>query len=325
MARLPPLDTTVKRIYDGYEARARIAPPRVHLGASEIGGDCERAIWYSFRWVKTKEFPGRILRLFDTGKLEEDRIVADLNAIGAEVRAFDMRTGRQYRIEAFGGHFGGSLDGLVKGVIEAPRTWHVLEMKTHNDNSFISLTEKGVRESKPDHYYQMQVYMGLSHEAPLSDVGVLDRAFYIAVNKNTDQIYIERVHYDMVAFERMMNKARRVIFGTTAPVKISTSATSIPCKWCNFKEVCHGKIGEDFVRPLVNCRTCLHSTPYDDGTWRCEKWNRVLPPVEQRAGCEKHLFLPSLLPLKQIDATDNSVIYEDEGQEFVNHEGGEIV
>ena len=37
-----------------------------HLGASIIGKDCERALWYDFRWVTRWAFTGRMLRLFDT-------------------------------------------------------------------------------------------------------------------------------------------------------------------------------------------------------------------------------------------------------------------
>lgn len=331
MALIPTRDNTISRIYSGYEQRARIAPPRTHLGASEIGRECERQIWYGFRWVKDVEFPGQILRLFDTGKLEENRLVADLNSIGVEVRPFDIKTGRQYRMEMFGGHFGGSLDGLCLGLIEAPKTWHVLEMKTHNDRSFKSLVEKGVKESKPEHFIQMQSYMGMSHETPLPEIPPLTRAFYFAVNKNTDQLYAERVEYDGGVYLSIKEKARRIIFAQTPPPKISNKHDFFQCKWCNVRGICHGKAspqGEEpsWNKPQKNCRTCIYSTPFDDGSWRCEKWNRILAPEEQRAGCEKHLYIPQLLPFKQIDATDDSVIYENEnGDTITNYEGGEIV
>ena len=331
MALLPPRSTTIQRIYDGYEARARKDPPRLHLGASEIGRECERQIWYGFRWAKDNIFPGQILRLFDTGKLEENRLVADLSSIGVDVRAFDLKTGRQFRLETFGGHFGGSLDGICLGVVEAPKTWHVLEMKTHNERSFKSLVDKGVKESKPEHFYQMQTYMGMSHETPLPEIGKLDRAFYFAVNKNNDQLYVERINYDGGVYMNIIEKARRIIFSPHIPPRISEKPDFYQCKWCNFQGVCHGKVQSKdenvpaWDKPQRNCRTCLHSTAYDDGTWRCEKWNRILAPEEQRAGCEKHLYIPSLLPFKQIDATDNSVIYDNEqGGTLTNYEGGHL-
>ena len=56
----------------------------------------------------------------------------------------DPETGRQWRVEAHGGHFGGSLDGVALGLLEAPKTWHVLEFKTHSVKSFADLVAKGV-------------------------------------------------------------------------------------------------------------------------------------------------------------------------------------
>ena len=46
------------------------------------------------------------------------------------------------------------------GIPEAPKTWHVLEFKTHNSKSFAKLEKEGVQKSNPMHYAQMQVYMG---------------------------------------------------------------------------------------------------------------------------------------------------------------------
>lgn len=331
MVQIPEYeDGTVSKIYRKYEERARVDPPRIHLGASEIGKECERAIWYSFRWTKESKFEGRVLRLFDTGKLEENRFVADLNSIGADVRAFDIKTGKQFRLESYGGHFGGSLDGVLRGIVEAPKAWHVLEMKTHNEKSFKSLIENGVQKSKPEHYIQMQTYMGMSHDTPFPEIGSINRAFYLAVNKNNDELYAERIHYDGQTYLQIQEKAKRIIFSQTPLTRIGLTPNFYKCKWCNFRGTCHGKInpkGEEipWEKPAPTCRTCIHSTALEDGTWRCEKWNRILRPEEQRAGCEKHLYLPDIIPLKQIDATDDSVIYEDSnGSAIINYEGGTV-
>lgn len=56
----------------------------------------------------------------------------------------DPETGRQFRVEAHGGHFGGSLDAVALGPLEAPKTWHVVEFKTHSAKSFAELVAKGV-------------------------------------------------------------------------------------------------------------------------------------------------------------------------------------
>lgn len=324
MVLIPPREDTISQIYASYVERQRISPPRTHLGASEIGKECARAIWYSFRWAKDADFPGQMLRLFDTGKLEEDRLIADLNAVGVDVKPFDPKTGKQYRMELFGGHFGGSLDGVCIGLVEAPKSWHVLEMKTHNDRSFKSLCEKGVRESKPEHFCQMQIYMGMSHEVGLPGIPPMDRAFYFAVNKNTDQLYAERVHYDGGLYQDIKARASQIIFAQTPPIRVSNNSDSRACKFCNYKSFCH-KQEDPTVVPARSCRTCIHATPTQDGKWHGAKYDKILSLSEQSAGCSRHLYIPQLINAEQTDATDNSVIYTDDiGRTIINHEGGEV-
>lgn len=324
MALLPPRYTTINQIYKHYEQQERKSPPRLHLGASEIGNECERQIWYSFRWVMRKAFDGRMLRLFETGNLEEGRIVANLTAIEVDVKQFDLKSGRQFKMEMFGGHFAGSLDGIALGIIEAPKTWHLTEYKTHNDKSFKSLCKSGVQKSKPTHYSQMQTYMGMSHEGLGGELfPVLTRALYLAVNKNTDELYAERIEYDPIEYLKIKEKARRIIFNSRPLPKISEDADFFICKFCDFRKNCH-KL-EVFEKPLKNCRTCIYSTPLFDGGWRCEKFDKLLCLEEQIQGCEKHLYIPDLLPYKQIDATENTIVYSDDVNTYTNYEGGELV
>ena len=124
----------------------------------------------------------------------------NLRRIGATVLEVDPETGRQWRVEAHGGHFGGSLDGVALGLLEAPKTWHVLEFKTHSLKSFRELVAKGVAEAKPQHWAQMQIYMHLTG---------LTRAMYLAVCKDTDDLHVERVRADADAAERLLAKAAR--------------------------------------------------------------------------------------------------------------------
>lgn len=121
MATLPDAPSPTRdAIFAAYEAD-RDDGFRPHLGASQIGKPCERALWYDFRWVTRSGFQGRILRLFETGQLEEARLVRNLRRIGATVLEVDPETGRQWRVEAHGGHFGGSLDAVALGLIERRR------------------------------------------------------------------------------------------------------------------------------------------------------------------------------------------------------------
>jgi hypothetical protein len=326
MVALDLPESTVEKIYAGYEARQRASSPRPHLGASEVGKECERALWYGFRWVQRASFPGRILRLFSTGNLEETRLVNDLQAIGIEIHPFELKTGRQFSFSLFGGHFGGSLDAIARGFVEAPTAWHLVEFKTHNDSSFKKLVKEGVRGAKPEHFFQIQSYMGMSHEKGQDQVPKLKRAFYFAVNKNTDDIFGERLEYQPEIYEHVQTRAARIIFSQVPMPKIAKDPKAFCCKFCNYHTICHG-VGDDMQLPAANCRTCCHVTVQQEGGWLCEKHHKVLSADEQELGCGKHLFIPALLPWKLIDADDekNYIVYDTgNGANMINRGGGRL-
>jgi hypothetical protein len=146
MAAIPQVvPATVRAIYAAYEKRRAETPARGYLGASVIGHACDRYLWLSFRWAGAEAFDGRMLRLFDQGHRAEARFVDELRMIGAEVHETGP-DGQQFAVEACGGHFRGHMDGAALGLPEAPKTWHVLEFKTHNAKSFKALQAEGVRD-----------------------------------------------------------------------------------------------------------------------------------------------------------------------------------
>lgn len=291
MAALPaPPSPTVDAIFAAYEAM-RETGWREHLGASLIGQDCERALWLGFRWATRAAHAGRLLRLFQTGHREEARLIADLRAAGVQVLDRDPDTGRQWAVSAVRGHFGGSMDATALGILEAPKTWHLIELKSHNAKSFADLKKKGVAASKPTHHAQMQTYMALAG---------LDRAFYLAVCKDTDELYGERVHYDMVAALRLLAKAERIIDAQHPPPRISDDPGYFACRMCDHRAVCH-----EGALPVRNCRTCLSSTPVDEGRWHCARFDKHLTRREQEAGCLCHRLIPDLVKGEQIDVIEN--------------------
>jgi len=291
MAAIPqPQHQVVQAIYALYEQREAGQPGggghRAHLGASVIGHACERHLWLLFRWAHREAFDGRMLRLFEAGRQFEPRIVAELRAIGVQVHDAD-EFGRQYRVSAHGGHFGGSLDGAALGLPEAPKTWAVLEFKTHSTKSFAELLTKGVQDAKPMHWAQMQAYMGLTG---------MERALYLAENKDTSALYQERVHADPVAFAELMARAERIITAPEPPPRVSADPAWFQCKLCAFHGLCHG-VGDAAQAPEVNCRTCAHSTPEMDGDarWSCALHQRDLTDAQQRTGCAGHRYIPILI------------------------------
>lgn len=282
---------------------------RAHLGASIIGTSCDRSLWYTFRWATSARFTGRLLRLFERGQMEEARIVKALRAIGATVFPVDPDTGNQWEFRDETGHFGGSMDAVAIGLPEAPKTWALVEMKTHSDKSFRDLVAKGVQESKPLHWAQMTVYGYL---------GDLDRALYLAVNKNNDDLYAEWIHLDRAEGARLVAKAQRIINAPTPPTRAYQSETFFECRFCNHSAACWGD-----SLPERHCRSCLASTPVAGGQWHCARFDKLLTLQEQRAGCDAHRFLPPLVKGEQVDAAEDGawieyrmvdgVVWRDEG------------
>jgi ribosomal protein S27E len=267
---------------------AKPEQPRAHLGASEIGNSCARALWYNFRWCSDKEFPGRLLRLFDRGHAEEIRFIRDLRMIGVEVHDRDPSTGAQFKYATLGGHFAGSGDGLALGVPQAPKTPHILEFKTSALKPFEDLKKKGVLESKPVHYSQMQLYMHWQG---------FTRALYMVVNKNNDEIYSERVKYVPEIALGLIEKARFIIESSEPPKGISTNPGYFECKWCDHYKTCH-----QHKPARVSCRTCISSTPVttDKGGWTCNHHGVDISTANQRKACPDHRFIPALLPHSQV-------------------------
>lgn len=306
MTQIPePTKTTANQIHWLYEQKQDA--PRPHMGCSVIGHSCDRAIWLTWRWALAPTFSGRIKRLFDTGHREEARIQSDLIALGVELYTVDQETGKQISVTALDGHLAGSVDGIGRGFVEGPKSWAVLECKTHNAKSFADVQKKGVAASKKQHFAQIQMYLGL--------LG-LDRAIYIAQCKDDDHIYTEWVHFDKEPFDYYMARAKRLIASAEVPDGISSDPAWYECKWCDFYAVCHGK---KVAQP--NCRTCTHSTPSADASWRCESHFKALTYAEQIEGCKDHLYIPKLIPFADpIDGGKDFVQYQVRGTDktFVN-------
>lgn len=254
--------------------------PRPHMGASILGHPCDRWLWLSFRMAVIERFPGRILRLFRRGQNEEAQVVSDLRAIGLNVQ----KTGfNQSRVD-FGCHVSGSIDGIIEsGVPEAPKSKHVLEIKTHAKKSFDDLLKNGVEKSKPQHFVQMQMYM----------LGTkIDRALYVAVCKDDDRIYTERVKLDKAVAQKAVERGHRLVKEDRMPPPLSTDPTWFECRFCAAHEFCH----KTQLTKEVNCRTCTHSTAKDDGSWHCEEYDVPLDFENQKRGCEAHVLHPDLVP-----------------------------
>lgn len=273
-------------IYRAYEATNEHYDS-LGISVGVTATECDRSLWYIFRWCADPERPnGQKISIFRTGDVWEDRLVADLEAIGCEV------TGQQDRIRLVSGHVRGKIDGRATGVPEAPVTEHLCEFKSSNDKDFKVLVKEGCKEAKPLHYAQVQLGM---HAFGLT------RGLYLVVNKNTDERYSERIEYDLEYCIRLLARLERIINSPEPPSRLCTKRDDFRGMFCRQAAVCWG---EEW--PRVTCRSCLYSTPEmgGDAHWSCGRWGKPLSFDEQKEGCPAMLFIPALVPGEQVDCNE---------------------
>lgn len=250
---------------------------RNHLGASELGEECWRKLWYGFRWVKLDWHDGRMMRLFNVGHSAEPRFVSYLRGIGFEVKEFDT-DGKQFRISGAMGHYGGSLDGLCK----APERYQLSEdivflneFKTNGTGKgFDEVEDKGVAKAKPKHYSQMSQY-GYKYG--------IKYALYMIENKNDSNITIKIVELDWNLGAQLEKKANDIIFSKEAPPRISENKSFFNCKYCHLSGICH-----DGEQPEKNCRSCRNAMPTENATWTCSL-HGLIPEDFIKSGCDSWL------------------------------------
>jgi hypothetical protein len=245
---------------------------RDHLGASLIGNECNRYIFYSFRWMFKPVFSGRMLRLFQRGHDEEPRVAGLLRGIGAEVSLDNPQTGIQWMYRDDTGHFGGAIDGKVRLPLE--RDYKILEIKTHKGGSgFENLKKNGVKKEKPIHYSQMTINASYLNAK---------ESIYISINKSNDDIHIETIKSDNLHAASLKKKIFDIIHAEKYPERFKNSETFYKCKMCDAYDLCHDK-----KIPEKNCRSCVSCSTTIEAKWYCSLHKSVIPNDFLRAGCDK--------------------------------------
>lgn len=306
MVALPDITSpTLDAIESHYEANQDARHPQ-RLNARIVSFDCERRGWYAFRWAGDPErFPGRIVRgnYARAGNMGE--LIQTLRDIGLDVVDHDPKTFQPIDLTTLDGHYRQRPAGTVTGVLQAPKAVHFLYADQKPAAAFRQIKKYGLGVAFPDRMVTLQLGMHLMG---------LQRAYYIVRCKDDDALYDERIHYDQAHALQLLAKAERIRNANNAPERIGAS-DSFACRFCASHALCH-----DGAPALRNCRTCIHSSPYEWG-WYCFRHDRDLPVEDQRAGCPNHLYIPSLVNGEQIDADEKAetVTYRmADGREWVD-------
>lgn len=287
------------------------------LGAAYIGEPCERKTWLAWRMAKTESFTAEQLYRFEDGYRIEDILASRLSRVhGVKLRTIDPVTGYQYAMVAVDGHLRGRVDGRVTGLLQAPATEHVWEAKACDTKKQALLTKAknehgekaALKEWDLTYYAQAVIYM--------HHLGI-DRHYLMCASPGARSVVSVRTNADPDYAISLLQKAERIKNQPNLPTGISENPDWWQCKSCTFNSLCHQQQVSD-----VNCRTCLHATPVNDGEWHCAKYQSTIPANFQLTGCDQHLLIPTLIPYaKPVDANqdENWVEYQKEnGTTFKN-------
>lgn len=315
LANILNSDPTLDAADRALEDKAAQEKPRAYLGMSQIGDSCSRKLWYDFRKVGRERFDALTLKRFQDGHRTEDLIIERLRLLDGLTVISHLSDGNQIGYKDHEGHFSGHLDGEITGILQAPKTKHVLEIKCCSEKKFKELQKavndlgekQALKKWNPVYYTQGMLYCHYHN---------CTRHYLVVATAGGRDWMGVRTDYDMEHAIREIAKAKRIIQSQDPLDKLSNDPSYFECRYCTFKGVCHN---DDM--PERNCRTCLHSSPIEHGAWRCERWGKSLSFDEQLSGCPAHLFLPKLVPGEVISTTEDSVTYRlKSGNEWIDSE-----
>lgn len=205
---------------------------RGYLGASILGGECERAVQLQHldKFVPS----ARLARIFERGHLFEAAAIAWLRRAGF-VLVTEDHDGGQFGFSILGGRVRGHADGILahfrggNSPLPLPALW---ECKGLGSKGWKQLVKDKVREAYPKYFGQMQLYMG--------ELG-LAQGILTAVNADTMELHHELVAYDPQVHASLVTRAERILvacdLGEILP-RAFLAATDYRCRMCSYAGPC---------------------------------------------------------------------------------------
>ena len=216
-------------------ARNQRQQPRDYLGGSRVGDDCARKLVYEITHTAKdpgRDFDGSILRIFAAGHVFEELSIRWLRAAG-----FDLRDrgadGEQFGFVAAGGRLRGHADGVIVGGPDVGIAWPALfEHKALGMKSWNDVVKRGLRQSKPIYFAQVQLYMAYFN---------LEVALLTALNRDSLALHHEVVPFDPAEAQRLSDRAVDILRAAAAgelPPRIAANADFYLCRFCPYATRC---------------------------------------------------------------------------------------
>lgn len=213
-------------VMEGVRKRMKVEPKRNYMGASELGIECDRQLWYTWHKPKQNSDP-RVQMIFDMGHMLEEYVVKVLREAGLKVWSEDDN-GEQFGF--IDGFIAGHCDGVVQGLAESTKP-HLLEIKTMNNKRFTLLEKKGVKVAERSIWVQTQVY-AYKFE--------LENALLVVINKDNCRMYYERIKLDATAADSALLRGEELIAQVDEPKRKYKNSKFFKCKFCDWADECWG-------------------------------------------------------------------------------------
>lgn len=194
--------------------------PRDYIGASIIGSDCLRQIWYEFKG-ETGAIAENIIRTFEIGKNLEALVIDWLIRAGLNI----VCSNDSY-VSCDNPLFKGTADAVLVTNDEC----YIIEIKTAKNSSFNTFVKKGLQLWNSQYYAQIQSYMGMSG---------LHKAYILVLNKDNSELSDELVLFDARYYQILEEKAHIIARAVCPPPRVSNSPLWFQCKTCKFNKICH--------------------------------------------------------------------------------------
>jgi len=106
MVELPEVnDQTLMAIDMAMEKNQWVSSGNVGIPLGNLGHECDRTLWYDFRWTIKKTFDAASLKRFEDGYAVEDLMAKRLRMVdGITLITQDPETGRQVKVTPLNGH-----------------------------------------------------------------------------------------------------------------------------------------------------------------------------------------------------------------------------
>ena len=212
-------------------------PRRSYLGASLIGNPCPRQIWYTYKDYKPEPHSARTAMRFEDGHRTEDLTAERLRLVpGIELWTHD-ENGNQFGFSAFDGKFKGHCDGIINGLLQAPKTTHIWEAKSCEEKKYNEFhkakTKYGEKQAlknwNENYYIQAQLYMHYMK---------LDRHYTTVALAGGRDYNSCRTEYNDATALWAIERAEKIINAKAPPARINEKPDFYICRWCEFKDIC---------------------------------------------------------------------------------------